>query len=81
MRNRLYFTTALKELKNKNHYLVHWNPFNGEIRNEDSDSIGGISSRVMDNLLNSGKLEYMGKGTGLLSHETYYKLKNESKTK
>ena len=35
----------------------------------------------MEKLIDSGKLEYIGKGRELLDHETYYKLKTYSSEK
>ena len=76
--NKLYFNTALKVLENENYYLVRFFPWGGLVRSKDGEEQGDISTRVMEKLMDSGKLEYIGKGRELLDHETYYKLKTYS---
>lgn len=79
--NKLYFNTALKVLENENYYLVRFFPWGGLVRSKDGKEQGDISTRVMEKLMDSGKLEYIGKGRELLDHETYYKLKKYSSEK
>lgn len=76
--NKLYVKTALKELENKNNFLVWWFPWNGIVRNKDGEEIGTLSSKVIDNLMQTEKLEFNSYGNGLLDHEKYYVLKTES---
>lgn len=71
---KLFFASTLKELENKNNLLVHWSPFNAIVRNKDGEEIGSVSTGIVEKLLNSGKLQFIGKGSGLLGHESYYKL-------
>lgn len=75
MENKLYFNSALKVLDNKRNVLVWWFPFNGEIREIDGEVVGTLSTRIVDKLIESQKLEFIGCGSGLLDHERYYKLK------
>lgn len=74
-KGKLNFKSVLKEMKNQDNFIVYWSPFNGQIRNKDGDDIGSITTRIMDKLLASDLLIESGKGTGLLDHETYYRLK------
>lgn len=76
--NKLYVKTALKALENKNNFLVWWFPWNGIVRNKDGEEIGTLSSKVIDNLMQTEKLEFHSYGSGLLDHEKYYVLKTES---
>ena len=76
--NKLYVKTALKVLENKNNFLVWWFPWNGIIRNKDGEEVGTLSSKVIDNLMQTEKLEFNSYGSGLLDHEKYYVLKTES---
>lgn len=78
MGNKLYFKSALKALENKNNYLVWWYPFNGIIRAGDGEDVGTLSTRIIDKLMNSGKLEFICYGSGLLDHEKYYILKTSN---
>ena len=73
--NKLYFKTALKLLENPKTRLVQYEYWNADIRDYDGDELGVISQKVTDKLINSGKLEFIGNGTGLLNHERYFKLK------
>jgi len=73
--NKLYFNSALKALEDKNNYLVWWFPFNGIIRRNDGEEIGTLSTKIIDKLMESGKLEFQCYGSGLLDHEQYYNLK------
>ena len=75
IQNKLYFNNTLKVLENENYYLVRFFPWGGLIRSKDGEEQGDISTRVMEKLMDSGNLEYIGKGKELLDHETYYKLK------
>lgn len=74
-KGKMNYNTILKEMKNKDNFIVYWSPFNGEIRNKDGDTIGSISTRMMDKLLGNDMLVSSGKGTGVLDHETYYRIK------
>lgn len=81
MIKKLDYNTALKTLQNKSNIFVYWSSFNGEIRNINGEIKGSISTRIADKLLNSELLIHIGNGTDLLSHEKYYKLKqNMEKT-
>lgn len=73
--NKLYFSTALRELENKNNFLVWWLPWNGIIRNHYGEEIGTLSTQIVEKLIESEKLEFRSNGSGLLDHERYYKLK------
>lgn len=73
--NKLYFNTALKALENENNFLVWFFPWNGIIRNNDGEEIGVISTKVMERLIDSDKIVSIGRGSDLLDHEKYYKLK------
>lgn len=73
--NKLYFNTALKALENKSNFLVWWFPWNGEVRNNDGEEVGVISTKVMDRLINDERIVFIRNGTDLLDHEKYYKLK------
>lgn len=74
MIKQLDYKKSLKALQNKSNYLVYWSPFNGAIKNADGKTIGRLSVRITDKLLNSELLIHTGNGTGLLDHEKYYKL-------
>lgn len=74
MNKKLDYKKALKMLQDKSRYFVYWSPFEGEIRGLDGETFGRISVRIADKLLNSGLLNHIGNGTGLLSHERYYNL-------
>lgn len=74
MNNRLYFNTAIKQLENKNNFLVWYFPWNSDIRNYHGDEIGQISTKVTQKLIDSGRLRFSHNGEGLLNHEKYYKL-------
>jgi len=71
---KLYFNTALKALEDKNNFLVWWFPWNGMIRNKDGEEVGEISTKIMEKLIDSEKLTFIGRGSDLLDHEKYYKL-------
>ena len=73
--NKLYFNSALKALENKKNVLVWFFPFNGIIRNKDGEEVGTLSTKIIDELIESEKLEFQSYGNGLLDHERYYKLK------
>lgn len=75
MSKKLDFKKSLKALENQNNFLVHWFPFNGEIRNTNGEVIGSVSTRIADKLIDSDLLTRIGRGNGLLNHETYYKPK------
>ncbi|WP_294288526.1 hypothetical protein [uncultured Chryseobacterium sp.] len=74
--NKLYFNTALKALENPANFLVWFFPWNGMVRNEDGDEIGVISQKVMERLIDHDRIIDVGKGSDLLAHEKYFKLKN-----
>jgi len=78
MNQKLDYKKALKTLQDKSKYFVYWSQFNGEIRGNDGEVFGSISTRIADKLLNSELLIHIGNGTGLLNHEKYYKLKDAS---
>jgi hypothetical protein len=75
MSNRLNYKQSLINLKPKENILIYFHPFNGEIRNKDGETIGTLSTRVCDKLINSELLKFISNGNGLLSHEKHYKLK------
>ena len=79
--NKLYFNTALKALENENYYLVRFFPWGGLVRSKDGEEQGDVSTLVMEKLIDSGKLQYIGKGQELLNHESYYTLKKNSSKK
>lgn len=72
--NKLYFNSALHHLSDSNNFLVWWFPFNGIIRNKDGEEIGTLSTQIIDKLMESEKLRFVGRGSGLLDHEKYYRL-------
>lgn len=74
---RLNYQQTLKSLEKNDCILVYWSPFNGEIRRSDYKTIGTVSTRIMDKILNSDLVTHVGNGEGLLNHEKYYKLKNK----
>ena len=78
MNQKLDYKKALKILQDKSKYFVYWSPFNGEIRGNEGETFGSISTIIADKLLNSELLIHIGNGTGLLNHEKYYKLKDDS---
>lgn len=69
---KLYFNSAMKELKNKNNFLVWFFPWNGIVRNYDGEEIGEISSKIMQKLIDSNRFKHTCNGKGLLDHERYY---------
>lgn len=78
MNKKLDYKKALKILQDKSKYFVYWSSFKGEIRGNDGETFGTISTRIADKLLNSELLIHISNGSGLLNHEKYYKLKDVS---
>lgn len=71
---QLFFTSTLKELGNKNNFLVHLDGYNAIVRNNDGEEIGELSESIANKIIKSGKVKFTGKGSGILNHEKYYKL-------
>ena len=74
---KIYLKQTLVLLKDKNNFLVRFDSYDGIIRNKYEGEKGELSQKIIDKLINRGKIVFISNGRGLLNHEKYYKLKND----
>lgn len=71
---KIHFDKALSILKDPSNILVRFEYWNGIIRTKDGEEKGELSTKIMDKLIDSKKVDFVCNGTGLLNHEKYYKI-------